>query len=68
MRLSLIIPAYNEEMNIIPTLDQLLSTLKKEEIPFEIIVVNDNCQDNTRQLVKVSVGLFERGLNMPLET
>jgi dolichol-phosphate mannosyltransferase len=52
MRLSLIIPAYNEEMNIIPTLDQLLSTLKKEEIPFEIIVVNDNCQDNTRQLVE----------------
>ena len=52
MKLSLIIPAYNEEMNIIPTLDELLNTLRKEEIPFEIIVINDNCQDNTRQLVE----------------
>lgn len=52
MKLSLIIPAYNEEMNIIPTLDELLNTLRKDEIPFEIIVVNDNCQDNTRQLVE----------------
>ena len=52
IKLSVIIPAYNEEMNIIPTLDELLNTLRKEEIPFEIIVVNDNCQDNTRQLVE----------------
>ena len=39
-------------MNIVPTLDDLLETLKKENIPFEIIVVNDNCMDNTRQLVE----------------
>jgi dolichol-phosphate mannosyltransferase len=52
MKLSVIIPAYNEEMNIIPTLDELLNTLRKEDIPFEIIVVNDNCQDNTRRLVE----------------
>jgi dolichol-phosphate mannosyltransferase len=52
MKLSLIIPAYNEEMNIIPTLDELLKTLRKEHIPFEIIVVNDNCHDNTRSLVE----------------
>lgn len=52
MKLSLIIPAYNEEMNIIPTLDDLLKTVRKEKIPFEIIVVNDNCRDNTRELVE----------------
>jgi len=52
MKLSLIIPAYNEEMNIVPTLDELLNTLRKDCIPFEIIVVNDNCHDNTRQLVE----------------
>ncbi len=52
MKLSLIIPAYNEEMNIISTLDKLLKALRVEGIPFEIIVVNDNCQDNTRQLVE----------------
>jgi dolichol-phosphate mannosyltransferase len=52
MKLSLIIPAYNEEMNIIPTLDELLNIVRAERIPFEIIVVNDNCQDNTRRLVE----------------
>ena len=52
LKLSLIIPAYNEEMNIVPTLDELLKTLRTEGIPFEIIVVNDNCKDNTQQLVE----------------
>ena len=45
LKLSIIIPAYNEEMNILPTLDELLKELRQESIPFEIIVVNDNCQD-----------------------
>jgi len=52
MKLSLIIPAYNEEMSIVPTLNKLLKVLKTEHIPFEIIVVNDNCRDNTQQLVE----------------
>lgn len=51
-KLSLIIPAYNEEMNIVFTLNELSKTLNAEQIPFEIILVNDNCQDNTRQLVE----------------
>ena len=52
LKLSIIIPAYNEEMNIIPTLDELLTKLRPEGIPFEIIVVNDNCQDKTMSLVE----------------
>ncbi|MFC1868333.1 glycosyltransferase family 2 protein [Thermodesulfobacteriota bacterium] len=52
MKLSLIIPAYNEEMNIVLSLYTLLKTLRIERIPFEIIVVNDNCRDNTSQLVE----------------
>lgn len=52
MKLSLIIPAYNEAMNIVPTLDGLLKTLRPQGIPFEVIVINDNCQDNTQQLVE----------------
>lgn len=51
LKLSIIIPAYNEEMNIVPTLEKLLKTLRSEKIPFEIIVVNDNCRDNTPNLV-----------------
>jgi len=52
MKASLIIPVHNEEMNIVPTLEALIAVLRPEGIPFEIIVVNDNCQDNTRQLVE----------------
>ncbi len=52
LKISLVLPAYNEEMNIAPTLEALLSVLRPAAIPFEIIVVNDNCRDNTRQIVK----------------
>jgi dolichol-phosphate mannosyltransferase len=52
LKLSLIIPAYNEEMNIIPTIDNLLKVICDEGIPFEIIVVNDNCKDNTQEVVE----------------
>jgi dolichol-phosphate mannosyltransferase len=52
LKLSLVIPAYNEEMNIILTLEKLIEKLRSEHILYEIIVVNDNCQDNTRQLVE----------------
>lgn len=52
MKLSLVVPAYNEEMNIISTLNKLMEIVRSELIPFEIVVVNDNCQDNTRHLVE----------------
>lgn len=51
LKLSLVVPAYNEEMTIRPTLTSLMSALRAASIPFEIIVVNDNCQDNTQSTV-----------------
>lgn len=48
---SVIIPAYNEEENILPTIRALAAELRAEKIPFEIVVVNDNSKDRTAQVV-----------------
>lgn len=52
LRYSILIPAYNEEENILPTLDALAAALRAEAIPFELLVVNDNSTDNTPQVVE----------------
>src|SRR6266404_2185389 len=51
MDLSVIIPAYNEEQNLPETIDGILAALRRERIAFEIVIVNDNSQDRTRQLI-----------------
>ena len=52
LKLSLIIPAYNERMNIISTLREVVKPIRREQIHFEIVVVNDNCTDDTPVLVQ----------------
>lgn len=47
MKLSIIIPAYNEEGSIAETLWNITQVLKRESIDHEILVVNDNSKDNT---------------------
>lgn len=49
--LSIIIPAYNEERRIKKTLDYISSFLRSKKINFEIIVVTNNCTDNTAILL-----------------
>jgi dolichol-phosphate mannosyltransferase len=46
-RLSVVIPAYNEEGTIAATVDDLQKALALAKIPYEIIVVNDNSTDGT---------------------
>jgi dolichol-phosphate mannosyltransferase len=47
MKLSVVIPAYNEAEGIVETLDNLYAHLLKAGIHHEIFVVNDNSKDNT---------------------
>ena len=47
MKLSVVIPAYNEEESISHTLRALYQTLAKHGVPHEICVTNDNSKDNT---------------------
>jgi len=52
MRLSVIIPAYNEEESIASTVRGLYSTLSQNQIDHEILVVNDNSKDHTCQILE----------------
>lgn len=51
--LSVIIPAYNEEKRIGETLNSISSFLRYQKINFEIIVVTNNCTDNTVNLLEI---------------
>jgi dolichol-phosphate mannosyltransferase len=51
MKLSIVLPAYNEEGSIEETLRTLYATLQEEQIDHEIVVVNDNSKDNTLGLL-----------------
>ncbi len=52
LKLSVVIPAYNEEENIRATLAELQPAFAKHEIPYEIIVVNDCSKDNTPDVIR----------------
>ena len=47
LRLSIIVPAHNEEANVAPTIGQLRKTLTEANIAYEIVVVDDDSQDGT---------------------
>lgn len=47
MKLSLVIPAYNEEENLPLTINAFYSGLAAADIDHEILVINDNSKDNT---------------------
>ncbi|MDO8496478.1 MAG: glycosyltransferase family 2 protein [bacterium] len=51
MRLSIIVPAYNEEKRIGSTLKSIDEYLRRQNYDYEILVVNDGSKDNTADLV-----------------
>ncbi len=52
MKLSVVIPAHNEEGCIESTVSDLVSTLTAELIDHEVLVVNDNSKDATEAILK----------------
>lgn len=55
---TVLIPAYNEEENIVKTATQMGDALRAEGIPFEVLVVNDNSKDRTPQVVEEAAKTF----------
>lgn len=47
MKLSIVIPAYNEEDSLPETLNSIYQKLIEEQIEHEILVINDNSKDGT---------------------
>jgi dolichol-phosphate mannosyltransferase len=52
MKLSVVIPAYNEADSLPETLSILYSELSKENINHEILVINDNSRDSTIKVLE----------------
>lgn len=52
MKLSIVIPAHNEEGCIVATVTDLVDEFEREKIAHEILVVNDHSSDNTESLLK----------------
>jgi dolichol-phosphate mannosyltransferase len=52
MKLSVVIPAHNEEASVGETVERLVSTLSRKEIDHEVIVVDDSSSDGTAAVVE----------------
>jgi dolichyl-phosphate beta-glucosyltransferase len=50
--LSVVIPAYNEELRLLPTLERLHAYLTSQPLRYEIVVVDDGSRDGTCALVE----------------
>lgn len=61
MKLSIVIPAHNEEGSIVETISTLEAALKQENIKNEILVINDNSTDKTEEILK---GLIQKHPNL----
>jgi glycosyltransferase involved in cell wall biosynthesis len=57
--LSIVIPAYNEEKRIGPTLDEILRFLKTQTYAAEVIVVDDGSSDETAKRVSEKVSQYQ---------
>jgi len=57
MKLSVILPTFNEKDSIILLIAEILSILKKEKIDHEVVIVDDNSPDGTyREIVEAFAG------------
>ncbi len=53
--LSVIVPAYNEEHRIVPTLERLHAFLSAQPLRYEILVVDDGSKDRTCEVVETAM-------------
>jgi dolichol-phosphate mannosyltransferase len=51
MKLSVVMPAYNEEGSVGRTVDGVVAVLERASIDYEVVVVNDNSEDSTEAVV-----------------
>ena len=49
---SVVIPAHNEEGSIAKTIEYLSQTLEEANVPYELLIVNDNSRDRTEEILQ----------------
>ncbi|MBA3865922.1 MAG: glycosyltransferase family 2 protein [Solirubrobacterales bacterium] len=76
VKLSVVIPAQNEEGSVGATVEGLVATLEREDVDYEIVVVDDDSEDSTAAVVgaigaenprvRVHRSHYERGFGMAI--
>ena len=51
MKLSVVMPAHNEEGSVGATVEGVVAALEREQIDYEVVVVNDDSEDSTEAVV-----------------
>lgn len=59
LKLSIVIPAYNEEANLAWTLKDIAGYFKNKDYDYELVVVDDGSKDKTEDIAKASADLFK---------
>ncbi|MBT6672835.1 MAG: glycosyltransferase family 2 protein [Lentimicrobiaceae bacterium] len=59
MDISIIIPAYNEEKNIVPICEEVIESLDKMDVIYEIVLVDDGSSDNTFDAMSVAKNTYD---------
>lgn len=64
LKLSVIVPAYNEEATIIPILE-LVNAEQHDNVELEVLVVDDGSKDKTVELLEANPALYSQLIKMP---
>ena len=64
MKISIIIPVYNEEKTVIKILKYIKETKNKIQNEFEIIVIDDGSTDNTNNLLNQHKDIYDKLINI----
>jgi len=65
IKISLLIPAYNEETTIIPLLESVQKEVNLiQHVSFEVIVIDDCSQDDTNRLLRENETLYSRLISL----
>lgn len=56
MKLSIVVPAYNEARRILPSLASVFANMETRHLPYEVLVVDDGSTDDTAAVIRQHFG------------